>query len=83
MGMYSLASKLSTFKNRSVIKVVICSYMVREKKGSSDIKSQELVSHDPETNQPLQQITELVSSKQEDRGKTLWISWEIASMNYM
>ncbi|XP_031108662.1 uncharacterized protein LOC116013149 [Ipomoea triloba] len=49
MGMYSLASELSTFKNRSAIKVrVIRSYLVREKKGSSDIKSQELVLHDPE-----------------------------------
>nr|GMC79916.1 putative transposase [Ipomoea batatas] len=65
MGMYSLATELSTFKNRSAIKVrVIRSYLVREKKGSADLKSQELVLHDPENNQPLQQIIELV-------GKTL------------
>nr|GLL41795.1 putative transposase [Ipomoea trifida] len=65
MGMYSLATGLSTFNNRSAIKVrVICSYVVREKKGSAQIKSQELVLHDPESNQPLKQITELA-------GKTL------------
>nr|GLL42130.1 putative transposase [Ipomoea trifida] len=63
--MYSLATRLSTFNNRSAIKVrVIRSYLVREKKGSADLKSQELVLHDLENNQPLQQITELV-------GKTL------------
>nr|GME19555.1 replication protein A 70 kDa DNA-binding subunit D-like [Ipomoea batatas] len=49
MGMYSLATGLSTFNNRSAIKVrVIRSYLVREKKGSADLKSQELVLHDPE-----------------------------------
>ncbi|XP_031119005.1 uncharacterized protein LOC116022417 [Ipomoea triloba] len=49
MGMYSLASELSTFKNRSAMKVrVIHTYLVKEKKGSSDIKSQELVLHDLE-----------------------------------
>nr|GMD82240.1 putative transposase [Ipomoea batatas] len=65
MGMYSLATGLSTFNNRSAIKVrVIRSYLVREKKGSADLQSQELVLHDPKNNQPLQQITELV-------GKTL------------
>ncbi|XP_031104615.1 uncharacterized protein LOC116009435 [Ipomoea triloba] len=49
MGMYSLTSELSTFKNRSAMKVrVIRTYLVREKKGSSDIKSQKLVLHDPE-----------------------------------
>nr|GMD30705.1 putative transposase [Ipomoea batatas] len=65
MGMYSLATGLSTFNNRSAIKVrVIRSYVVREKKGSAQIKSQELVLHDPESNQPLKQITELA-------GKTL------------
>nr|GME07451.1 putative transposase [Ipomoea batatas] len=65
MGMYSLATGLSTFNNRSAIKVrVIHSYLVREKKGSADLKSQELVLHDPENNQPLKQITELA-------GKTL------------
>nr|GMD92101.1 hypothetical protein Iba_chr14eCG5870 [Ipomoea batatas] len=52
-------------RRRSAIKVrVIRSYLVREKKGFADLKSQELVLHDPENNQPLQQITELV-------GKTL------------
>ncbi|XP_031091159.1 uncharacterized protein LOC115996161 [Ipomoea triloba] len=51
MGMYSLATGLSTFNNRSAIKVrVIRSYVVREKKGSADLKSQELVLHDPEGN---------------------------------
>ncbi|XP_031127706.1 uncharacterized protein LOC116029804 [Ipomoea triloba] len=51
MGMYSLATGLSTFNNRSAIKVrVIRSYLVREKKGSADLKSQELVLHDPEGN---------------------------------
>nr|GMD30932.1 putative transposase [Ipomoea batatas] len=65
MGMYSLATGLSTFNNRSAIKVrVIRSYVVREKKGSAQIKSQELVLHDPESNKPLKQITELA-------GKTL------------
>nr|GME05853.1 putative transposase [Ipomoea batatas] len=65
MGMYSLATGLSTFNNRSAIKVrVIRSYVVREKKGSAQLKSQELVLHDPESNQPLKQITELA-------GKTL------------
>nr|GMD47163.1 agamous-like MADS-box protein AGL61 [Ipomoea batatas] len=65
MGMYSLATGLSTFNNRSAIKVrVIRSYVVREKKGSAQIKSQELVLHDPESDQPLKQITELA-------GKTL------------
>nr|GLL49442.1 uncharacterized protein LOC109178926 [Ipomoea trifida] len=65
MGMYSLATGLSTFNNRSAIKVrVIRSYVVREKKGSAQINSQELVLHDPESNQPLKQITELA-------GKTL------------
>nr|GMD60438.1 replication protein A 70 kDa DNA-binding subunit D-like [Ipomoea batatas] len=48
MGMYSLATGLSTFNNRSAIKVrVIRSYLVREKKASADLKSQELVLHDP------------------------------------
>nr|GMC63035.1 protein LIKE COV 2-like [Ipomoea batatas] len=65
MEMYSLATRLSTFNNRSAIKVrVIRNYVVREKKGSADLKSQELVLHDPENNQPLKQITELA-------GKTL------------
>nr|GMD15849.1 putative transposase [Ipomoea batatas] len=65
MGMYSLATGLSTFNNRSAIKVrVIRSYVVREKKGSAQLKSQELVLHDPENNKPLKQITELA-------GKTL------------
>nr|GMD18866.1 hypothetical protein Iba_chr07eCG3300 [Ipomoea batatas] len=65
MGMYSLATGLSTFNNRSAIKVrVIRSYVVREKKGSAQLKSQELVLHYPENNQPLKQITELA-------GKTL------------
>nr|GMD12416.1 putative transposase [Ipomoea batatas] len=65
MGMYSLATGLSTFNNRSAIKVrVIRSYVVWEKKGSAQLKSQELVLHDPENNQPLKQITELA-------GKTL------------
>ncbi|XP_031108452.1 uncharacterized protein LOC116012924 [Ipomoea triloba] len=51
MGMYSLATGLSTFNNRSAIKVrVIRSYVVLEKKGSADLKSQELVLHDPEGN---------------------------------
>nr|GMD92387.1 putative transposase [Ipomoea batatas] len=65
MGMYSLATGLSTFNNRSAIKVrVIRSYVVQEKKGSAQIKSQELVLHDPESDQPLKQITDLA-------GKTL------------
>nr|GMD70555.1 replication protein A 70 kDa DNA-binding subunit D-like [Ipomoea batatas] len=51
MGMYSLATGLSTFNNRSAIKVrVIRSYVVREKKVSAHLKSQELVLHDPEHN---------------------------------
>nr|GLL31474.1 uncharacterized protein LOC109178926 [Ipomoea trifida] len=69
MGMYSLATGLSTFNNRIAIKVrVIRSYVVREKKGSAQIKSQELVLHDPE-----------VSVKLEDWSKTIWNTEKIAS----
>nr|GMD79586.1 replication protein A 70 kDa DNA-binding subunit D-like [Ipomoea batatas] len=51
MGMYSLATELSTFKKTSAIKVrVIRSYLVPLRKGSKEIKSKEIVFHDSEFN---------------------------------
>ncbi|XP_031127600.1 replication protein A 70 kDa DNA-binding subunit B-like [Ipomoea triloba] len=49
MGMYCLLNELTTFKRRSVVKVrVVRSYTVMERRGSSEIKSKELVLHDEE-----------------------------------
>lgn len=44
MGLYVLAHDLSTFKNRSTVKVrVVRMYLVMEKKGSTEIKSKKIV----------------------------------------
>ncbi|XP_031131680.1 uncharacterized protein LOC116033065 [Ipomoea triloba] len=49
MGMYVLLNQLTTFKRRSAVKVrVVRSYTVMERRGSSEIKSKELVLHDEE-----------------------------------
>ncbi|XP_031116711.1 uncharacterized protein LOC116020376 [Ipomoea triloba] len=49
MGMYCLLNELTTFKRRSAVKVrVVRSYTVMERRGSSEIKSKELVLHDEE-----------------------------------
>ncbi|XP_031121180.1 uncharacterized protein LOC116024429 [Ipomoea triloba] len=49
MGMYCLANELTTFKKRCAIKVrVVRAYIVMERRGSSEIKSKELVLHDEE-----------------------------------
>ncbi|XP_031120877.1 replication protein A 70 kDa DNA-binding subunit-like [Ipomoea triloba] len=49
MGMYSVATELSTFKKTSAIKArVIRTYLVPLRKGSSEIKSKEIVFHDSE-----------------------------------
>nr|GMD60665.1 hypothetical protein Iba_chr12aCG13430 [Ipomoea batatas] len=47
MGLYCLANELSTFKNRSPVKVrVIRVGFVMEKKGSSEIKGKEVIFHE-------------------------------------
>nr|GMD34242.1 replication factor A protein 1-like [Ipomoea batatas] len=62
MGMYSLATELSTFKKTSAIKVrVIRSYLVPLRKGSKEIKSKEIVFHDSERTRPPKQIQDLVN----------------------
>nr|GME05507.1 uncharacterized protein LOC109174218 [Ipomoea batatas] len=47
MGLYCLANELSTFKNKSAMKVrVIRTGFVMEKKGSSEIKGKEVIFHE-------------------------------------
>nr|GME04438.1 replication protein A 70 kDa DNA-binding subunit D-like [Ipomoea batatas] len=49
MGMYCVANELSTFKNKSAMKLrVIRTYLVPLRRGSLEIKSQEIVFHDSE-----------------------------------
>ncbi|XP_031099852.1 uncharacterized protein LOC116004054 [Ipomoea triloba] len=49
MGVYCLLNELTTFKRRNAVKVrVVRSYTVMERRGSSEIKSKELVLHDEE-----------------------------------
>nr|GMD60399.1 uncharacterized protein LOC109174218 [Ipomoea batatas] len=62
MGLYCLANELSTFKNKSAMKVrVIRTGFVMEKKGSSEIKGKEVIFHEEDEegkhNQGLEQLT--------------------------